>query len=102
PASANPAAHATARRFQPDAAPFMRIAFKRNYGDFCGDSTVQDRARRCRMNGTGGAELVLQSISCAERITYEPGGRGFKSCRARQILIVRSEDMGDRPYLRHR
>jgi hypothetical protein len=22
---------------------------------------------------------------CTERITYEPGGRGFKSCRARQF-----------------
>jgi glucose-6-phosphate 1-dehydrogenase len=31
-----------------------------------------------------GAELVMQSSNCAERITYEPGGRGFKSCRARQ------------------
>ncbi len=38
------------------------------------------------MIGTGGAKLVLQSNSCAERITYEPGGRGFKSCRARQSL----------------
>ena len=36
------------------------------------------------------------------RIAHEPRGRGFKSCRARQTPGVRSEDRGNRPYLRHR
>jgi hypothetical protein len=35
--------------------------------------------------GTGGTELLMHQGACACWITYEPGGRGFKSCRARQI-----------------
>ncbi|HSD59381.1 MAG TPA: hypothetical protein VLC55_00815 [Burkholderiales bacterium] len=44
-----------------------------------------DADKTARIGGTGGAAILLQSITCARQITYDAGGRGFKSCRARQI-----------------
>ncbi len=36
--------------------------------------------------GTGGAVAISKTTSCACRESYEPRGRGFKSCRARHII----------------
>src|SRR5205809_257619 len=46
-----------------------------------------DRAKRIKTaqeHRNGRRRDSVPSTSCASRITYEPGGRGFKSCRARQ------------------
>jgi hypothetical protein len=38
--------------------------------------------------GTATRQIAVKTSICDRRITYEPGGRGFKSCRARQFLQV--------------
>jgi hypothetical protein len=43
--------------------------------------------------------LMIMALLTQER--YEPGGRGFKSCRARQFSVVYSGHIGNGLYRRH-
>jgi hypothetical protein len=43
------------------------------------------RSNTEQKRGTATRRKHITSMNCARGFTYEPGGRGFKSCRARQI-----------------
>jgi hypothetical protein len=43
------------------------------------------RSKTEQKRGTATRQTAVKTSICDRRITYEPGGRGFKSCRARQI-----------------
>ena len=46
------------------------------------------RSNTEQKRGTAARQTAVKASICDRRITYEPGGRGFKSCRARQFLQV--------------
>jgi hypothetical protein len=46
------------------------------------------KADKIARNGERAAlSCLVKTISCADRINYEPRGRGFKFCRARQSRL---------------
>src|SRR5687767_2165006 len=48
--------------------------------------------------GTATRQTTVKTSICDRRITYEPGGRGFKSCRARQLSFSTSTAWSDHRF----